>query len=426
MTLVKVEGVSNEVFIPDQISDDDKSFLVERTENIISIATRAKVDIGFELLKVEQRFRASRAFGGRNGWYEQWYTSLGFTNNTKLIATNSALLVTRTGVDGSLLEALNSEVIAKLPPPSLSSSGTAGASAELAAFIANEPEVLGVGQGALPALRAAKASSVQQILAHEELIAEKDLKLKAAESARAELKKSKLPSNDPEQHKARNAVRDLSASLERAKGSLASLAAEKAALEAKYGGDNWRNEENIRKEFEAAIANARAEEQAKKAKPVVDTTEQDALKKQYEALLTQNQQLTTELASKEESIDRLLASTKKVEQKLEHAQGAAREWENYSTARRRGLIKANISHFWEASAMLGYCRKYPESHGDAMRDGFTATVEHLEDLAIDSMIAWLPFLPSEKLNALRDALTERGDIPPAETLDSRELTVINV
>ena len=417
MSLVKVDGVSNEVFIPDQISDDDKSFLVERTENIISIATRANVEIGLELLKVEQRFRASKEFSGPKGWYQKWYMSLGFTERGKRGLVSLARLSNR-GVDSDSLNCLPDVIAANLSEPALGSSDRFSGIATQAAKVL-------IDQGAsVTEGTAIKRTPLNQLLAGEEVVKEKQQQLEQAEKGKEE-----GPSFSVDRKSAaalEDRLNRREASLKEAERRLASLASEKSALEAKYGGDNWRNEENIRKEFEAAIANARAEEQAKKAKPVVDTTEQDALKKQYEALLTQNQQLTTELASKAESFDRLLASTKKVEQKLEHAQGAAREWENYSTARRRGLIKANISHFWEASAMLGYCRKYPESHGDAMSDGFAATVEHLEDLAIDSMIAWLPFLPSEKLNALSDALTERGDIPPAETLDSRELTVINV
>ena len=175
----------------------------------------------------------------------------------------------------------------------------------------------------------------------------------------------------------------------------------------------------------AELENAPKPEPEVIVKQVVDTTEADNLRQQYEELLNANAKLRAQITDRDERLEQSLEMSRKAHKKLEHAQGAAREWENYSTARRRGLIKANISHFWEASAMLGYCRKYPETVG-GMGEAFNATVEQLEDLAIDAMIAWLPFLPSEKLTTLRVALTERGDIPPAETLDSRELETIDV
>jgi chemotaxis protein histidine kinase CheA len=429
MTLVKVEGVSSEVFIPDQISDDDKLFLVQSTENIVQTVIDAKLKIGRQLNKVRDRFIAAREFNGANGWFQAWYKSIGLNASKVAEYTNIADIIDRSGCPDEIAETIKPSLARLLGTPSL---GTAqykdiqasGASTELIkCYISSEG---GIDSGA--SVATAKKSDLNQILVLEELVTSLQTKLRLAEEAQATGPKRSRTDKEANAEAANNGHRVSLAekSLAEAKRRLESLADEKAALEAKYGGDNWRNEENIRKEFEAAIAKARTEEQAKKAKPVVpDTSEQDALKAQYEALLSENQKLNSQLASKEQSIERLLESTKKVEKKLEHAKGATREWENYNTTRTRGLVKAYISHFWEGSAMLGYCRKYPETTG-GMGDEFVASVEQLEDLAIDAMIAWLPYLPAGKLDALLDALGERGELAPVETIDSRELTIINV
>ena len=73
MTLAKVEGVNGDVFIPNGISHEERSFLLETADDIKNIATDAKILIGRKLIKIKERHKNNGEFSGPKGWFIKYY-----------------------------------------------------------------------------------------------------------------------------------------------------------------------------------------------------------------------------------------------------------------------------------------------------------------------------------------------------------------
>lgn len=276
MTLMKVEGVSNDVFIPEEISREDQNFLLERTENIVGIVSRAKVEIGLELLKVEHRFREAAQFQGPGGWYKKWYNSIGISQSRRAEFVNAATLVSRTSASAQIIEGLPGIYIRACGLPSLNNGGyegitVAGLSKEGAQIVVDD------GRSSIKTdadVSTVKASSANQILAAESLV--KQLEDKAISAIKAEDGGPKKK-DDPQLYNLLNAKRRAAENqYELAQKRLASLEEEKKSLEAKY--EDWRSPESIKQEFDEAIAKAREEERAKKAEKKDNSSELTAAK----------------------------------------------------------------------------------------------------------------------------------------------------
>jgi chemotaxis protein histidine kinase CheA len=431
MTLAKINSDGGKVFIPDHLSDEEKAFLLERTDNIGASVARATVEIGLELLKVEQRFRNNKEFGGPKGWYVLWYKSLGISESVKQAMVSAADLSKKHVGMVDVISSLSGEVLKRLREPNTrtnnSSLVVAGASDQLSEYVLNVKQE-DDSSGDKKAVYALQRSDVNQVLAAEQLIEEKaDIVTKAVEA----FNKAPTRSEDSKEYaRLHKAKQNAEAALEDAKSRLQRLSAEKAALEAKY--EDWRSPEAIKQEFEEAIAKARAEEQAKKesvkevVKTIVDTSEADKIKAEYEALLQQNNELQAQMQKVQEAKDSWEKMCRAADKKVERMSGATREWENWGWERRMDLINVYITHFAESAGMFNFCQGDVD---DAARRALVtpeARFKSHEQRAIQAISMWINVLSVEGVQELKDVLEDRGELPPVDFVDSRELVTIDV
>lgn len=280
MSLLKVEGVSNDVFIPEHLSQEDQAFIVERTENIFVIGARAGCEIGLELLVLELHFRDKREFAGTNGWYEKYLRSLGISREQHATYIAAARLVLDSNVSQDIVNAFPSRLLRALKQPSLLSAvGTvSGASQALINYTVDAVTLRGQRPSNVMAsdIKHASRSAVNQILAAEQIVEDKKEAVLKAQQEWEERPEGLRSEDYDAYHALQQRVGFTNKSLQKAQDRLKSLESEKLALEAKY--DDWRSPEAIKQELDEAIEKARAEERAKKVAKKDNTAELDAAK----------------------------------------------------------------------------------------------------------------------------------------------------
>lgn len=298
MTLLKVEGVSNDVFIPEDISQEDQNFLLERTENIVGIVTRAKVEIGNELLTVEQHFRDCKEFSGSKGWYQKWYRSLGISDKQKSQFVNASLLLRRTTATPDLIDGLGANVLNELSVPdvyygkgNVLFSGLSDKVAQQVIVDGNLSTLNDRSDVSSKDLGTIKATAVSQILSAEEAIKRLD---KSHAKSKENFESGPTQSEDLNENKRlNNELHRSKKRLEVAHERLASLQLHKEELEAKY--EDWRSPEAIKQELDEAIKKTRSEVSTKEAAKQDNTAEVKAMKELHLKEVQENQKLKEKL-----------------------------------------------------------------------------------------------------------------------------------
>jgi hypothetical protein len=161
-------------------------------------------------------------------------------------------------------------------------------------------------------------------------------------------------------------------------------------------------------------------------KTVVDTSAQDEIKAQYEALLKQNAQLSAEMQKLQEAKDNWEKMCRAADKKVERMSGATREWENWGWERRMDLINVYITRFAESAGMFNFCQGDVDDSARRALVSPEARFKSHEERAIQAISMWIDVLSTKGVQELRNALENRGDLPPIDYVDSRELVTIDV
>jgi hypothetical protein len=162
------------------------------------------------------------------------------------------------------------------------------------------------------------------------------------------------------------------------------------------------------------------------AEAVVDTSAQDQVKAQYEALVKQNEQLVADMQKLQESKDNWEKMCRAADNKVKRMSGATREWENWDWGRRMDLINVYITRFAESAGMFNFCQGDVDDSARRALVSPEARFKAHEERAIQAISMWVDVLSVEGVQELRNALENRGDLPPVEFVDSRELVTIDV
>ena len=444
MTLMKVEGVSNDVFIPEEISTVDQEFLIERTENIVRIVGKAKVDIGIELLQVETRFRNHKAFGGQKGWYHKWLKSVNISTSARSSFVNCALISMGHNHDPSLLEEIPSSVTRALNPPTIhgANKGIGGACHELIDYTVDSydssPESR-VDAVKREDLSAAKNSLANQILSAEQCLEDSIDSLTKATKARKD-----GPSWSKDQktwHLLDQRKQVASKTVDEVEKRYEKLIERESELRDKY--KDWRSPEAIKQEFDEAIEKARAEERAKKAENEDDSTQVKAMKDLHLKEVQENQRLSEELAqlraqvnSTEEasdSLDNQLSKLKVEKQKeidkLKNTVNRQRsELENFESMHpfecttpmiRQGVLMAKINEFRESAIGFGLFlfNDKDQANFDELKDAYVTE-------AMLGISEWLQFLEPEMRDEIGKLVNALGNTP-AQSIQTTKLNTIN-
>ena len=445
MTLAKIEGVSSDVFIPDEISREDKEFLLQRTENIAGIVTRAKVDIGLEFRRVENHFRDQKEFNGPRGWYQEWYKSLGFTDAQKQAFVNASHTIERLQLeDPGVVNSFSNTLLCQLSLPSHNTGGKdiaiGGTASETVDYIVRNRSTFTKDSEAIPASIAVKKTSTNQLLGIEEFIPTLEVLLDEAVEECSSDEYKQL--SETERKLIRTIKSRAKDRLTRAQEKLDSLQGEKKALEAKY--EDWRSPEAIKQEFDEAIEKARAEERAKKEatkqpETIVKEVQDPELLEEIERLKQEQRYSQKAAYEANQELGRTKAKLeqelKEAAEKLERAEQAKRSAQKQSLQAKEdlGAVKREemsndpfkaIKPMYRAASIHCHITEF-KTACDQLRslkhhENRSGQPDELDELAIEAMGNWIKYFSPEMLLVLEEMIQQRYT---TQTISNTQVTI---